>query len=107
MKDIPVRIFSMKHPQAGWIEFSIPLQSPSDVASYLSRILEPLPAIDQMMIHDEMMKRAEKNPFCSSPRSHPNPGANSNLRAGGAGGWRQALPSAEPPSKRENCERQH
>ena len=54
-----IRTFSILNKQVGWIEFSIPLQSPMDVASYLSRILEPLPVVDRMKLHSELMRQAD------------------------------------------------
>ena len=55
-----IRTFSISHSQAGYIEFSIPLQSPTDVDAYLHRVLADLPVTDRMTIHSEMMKRAEE-----------------------------------------------
>lgn len=56
----PIRTFTINHPRAGWIEFSIPLQSPTDVDAYLRRTLAGLPVTDRMKIHAEMIKRAEE-----------------------------------------------
>ena len=56
--NIPIRTYSMSHPIAGYIEFSIPVMNPKDVDAYLILILADLPITDRMKLHNELMKWA-------------------------------------------------
>lgn len=57
-RDIPIRTYYQNHPQAGYIEFSIPVQSPQDVEIYLRDKLLILPIIERLKLHEELTKQA-------------------------------------------------
>jgi len=59
MNNIPVRTFSMTHPIAGFLEFSIPIQNPQDVEAYLHVKLEELPPAERFTLTNKLVKQAE------------------------------------------------
>ena len=58
MTDTPIRTFSMQHPIAGYIEFSVPVMNPDDVNVYLHKKLSPLSEVDRFILTNKLMKIA-------------------------------------------------
>ena len=56
----PVRTFSMVHPEAGFIEFSIPLMSPAGVETYLDKKLAALDPGERFILTSKLVKQADE-----------------------------------------------
>ena len=65
MTDIPIRTYSQNHPQAGYIEFSIPLMNPQEVETYIQN-LPGLDPVQRYSLANEMLKQADEmwSGFC-------------------------------------------
>lgn len=56
--NIPIRTYSQNHPQVGFLEFSIPFHSPTDVEVYLLEKLSHFPVAERLQLYNELMKVA-------------------------------------------------
>lgn len=54
-----MRSFTWNHPQAGFLQFTVPYHNPDDVEAYLHRKLAYLPTIDSFVLHQDIMKIAK------------------------------------------------
>jgi len=54
----PMRTYSLTHPQAGFLEFTVPYMNPEDVEAYLAKKLADLPVVERMTLHNALMKTA-------------------------------------------------
>ena len=62
----PMRTYSLNHPEAGYLQFTIPYMNPQDVEAYLLKKLSHLPVIDSYTLQTDLMKIATQmwDGFC-------------------------------------------
>ena len=62
----PMRTYSLNHPQAGYLQFTIPYMNPHDVEAYLAKKLADLSTVERMTLHNDLMKIATQmwDGFC-------------------------------------------
>ena len=58
MTQHPTRTYSQTHPQVGYLDFTIPVQSPQDVDAYLVKKFADVPLTHRMKLHSELLKIA-------------------------------------------------
>lgn len=56
----PIRTYSQNHPQAGYLEFTIPIHSPQDVEAYLSNKLSGLSPAERLSLANKLLKQANE-----------------------------------------------
>ena len=58
MSDLPIRTFSMNHPTAGFIEFSIPVMNLDDVEAYLQRQTKDMEVGEAHLLVQDLISKA-------------------------------------------------
>ncbi len=57
---IPIRTYSQTHPEVGFLEFSIPIQTPEEIEGYLIRKCQDLSPTERYFLVNKLLKIADE-----------------------------------------------